>query len=40
MIEGIEIVDLNTVYGRQIYVQEKSSDSALLKSCVSIARSY
>jgi hypothetical protein len=40
VIEGIDIVDLSTVHGMQIYLQEKSSDSALLQSCVGIVRSY
>ena len=40
VIEGIDIVDLSTLQGRQIYLQEKSSDSALLQSCVGIVRSY
>ena len=32
VIEGIDIVDLSTLQGRQIYLQEKSSDSALLQA--------
>ena len=40
VIEGIDIVDLSTLQGRQIYLQEKSSDSALLQSCVCIVRNY